>query len=123
MCVDMHHAYRLLCAEGLENRVRDRVVAAGTERQDTRFDNMPIESRDFGNLRLEVVSGWHLDIAYVGDTSQLVGIDVCCHVEDPHQAGRVTNFPRPVARPGTVGDAKIRRYADERDVEIFKRLS
>ena len=97
------------------------MVTAGADRQHARVVHGAVKGRNVGDLRLEVEAAGEAYVADVGDAAEFVGIEAHADVECTHQARRIADFARAVSGTGSIGDAEVRRYADETDVDAIER--
>ena len=119
MRVDMDHAERAIATEHLQDRQRDRVIAADRKRDDARTRDLGIEGLDVGMAFVETEPALHGYVADIGDLELahrrdaqhvLIGADP---LDRAHGAGAETGA-------GAVCHTKVHGHADKRYVETDK---
>jgi hypothetical protein len=74
------------------------------------------EGLDFIETALQMERALDPGIADVRHPAQVVGRDTARLIHPAHQARLVADLPRPVARPGAIGDTAVEGHAHESDV-------
>ena len=117
MGVDVDHADGALLADGLEDRVGDRVVAADRERHHAGVDDLTDAALDVLMAELEPVAAAERHVADVGN-AQLLHRGAFEHVVVGADALDGAQGARAEARARAVGDAEIHRHADHRHLQV-----
>ncbi len=124
MGIEMHHGERLTVhpCQRFEDRQGDRMVAAGGKRQDPGGGDAVEIALDIGDRLVEVVDPLDVDIAEIRHFREIVGAHLGLVIGHPQKGGLIAQMARPVARPGTIGDAPVERNSDDADIDTFLTL-
>ena len=121
MGVDMDHAERPLGAERPQDRVGDDVVAADRERRDAALVEVADHRLDPAQ-RVGDVDRVDRHVADIRAGAERIRRDMRAVIDEPHQRGGLAHLARPEAGAGPVGGGAVERDADERDVDLARRL-
>ena len=116
MGIDVHQPHRRLRAHRLEDRQRDRMVAADAQRRHSRRHQLGVEGLDVLVALLQAEPAAEGNVADVGDLElgqRRQAVDVMVGPDALDCAHRSRSEPR----AGPVGDAEVHRHAHQRRVE------
>ena len=84
--IDVDHAYwRVRCRQGAKDRVGHRVIATSSQGHCTCIDDASDERLDVIVCLGDVVHVAETDVSYIGDRTELEGVDPRCMVDGTHE--------------------------------------